>query len=247
MVAEVATRERPIIFSAAMVKALLSGAKTQTRRVMKDQPPHDDFDVGFYHPTFLDRRGEEFPGDEVFGAFSRDGEWGIKSPFAPGMKLWVQETFDYGVEGKRPVHGVIYCADGEFQYREQAKEKWPSDGKLKPSVHMAKWASRITLEITDVRVERLSELSEEDARAEGIKQEDLHPGGFDPDNFHPPGAYGFVSGLHLFPKGRIYPKPQEAFRELWDSINAKRKGGKYSWEKSPWVWAITFKRVDDGR
>ena len=107
-----------------------------------------------------------------------------------------------------------------------------------PPYFMPRWASRITLELTGVRVERVQDISEEDAVAEGIVREALPP---DPDNFHPPGAYGFVSGLRPFPEGSIHPSPVDAFCELWDSINAKRG---HSWESNPWVWILEFRRVE---
>ncbi len=215
-------RERPILFSGPMVRALQDGSKTQTRRVMKDQPPDGDFDVGFYHPTLIDRKGEEYPGDEVFGAYAKDGSWGIKSPFVPGMLLWVRETFDYAVEGARPVHGIKYRADGEFQYREEAKEKWPSDGKWKPSIFMPRFASRSTLKVTEVRMQKIRDIQPGDILAEGISaletcREDC-PG---------------ITGLY------------GAFAHLWDSINGARNGGKYSWEANPVVQAVTFKRVEE--
>ena len=78
--------------------------------------------------------------------------------------------------------------------------------------------------------------------AEGsVRKEDLFPDGdYDPDNFHPPGSYGYVSGLHEFPKGMIWPTPQQAFQELRDSINAKRA----PWDSNPWVCVVEFRRVE---
>lgn len=108
-------------------------------------------------------------------------------------------------------------------------------GITRPSIFIPRWASRINLEITKVRMERVQDISEEDAKAEGIAKEDL---GYDSDNFHPPGSYGYVSGLHPFPKGFIHVHAKEAFEELWDSINSKRGFG---WNVNPFVWAIDFK------
>ena len=89
-------RERPILFSGPMVRALIEGRKTQTRRIVKPQP-HEDcsaIEVGRYHPTVIDRHGDEQPGAEIFGAYSLDGDWGAKCPYgAPGDRLWVKETF----------------------------------------------------------------------------------------------------------------------------------------------------------
>jgi hypothetical protein len=125
----------------------------------------------------------------------------------------------------------IYRADPDvFSHTcESDFEKW------RPSIHMPRIASRITLEITGVRVERLQAISEADACAEGVIREFLPP---DPDNFHPPGSYGYVPGHLPFPQGRIHVTAKEAYQDLWESIN-----GPGSWDANPWVWCIEFKRV----
>jgi hypothetical protein len=95
--------------------------------------------------------------------------------------------------------------------------------------------------VTDIRVERVQEINQAAAISEGIQREDVCPGGFDPDGFHPPGAYGYVSGLHPFPEGRIYVTAAEAFAERWDSINARRGFG---WDSNPWVWVVSFAKLE---
>jgi len=144
-------KERPILFSAPMVRAILEGRKTQTRRVVKISNPENAMRVEFsstdfgvyrfdlYFPTHV--RSETFP-----------------CPYGqPGDRLWVRETWRDGI-----YDGPIYRADACKVTDEQLEGTW------KPSIFMPRWASRITLEITDVRVERLQEISEEDAKAEGV-------------------------------------------------------------------------------
>lgn len=245
MVAKAATREPPIIFGGEMVKAILENRKSQTRRVMKGQPPDDDFDVGFYHPTMIARNGEEYPGDEIYGAFSKDGEWGIKSRFAPGMILWVREKFSYQHGcGKDDGGYVWYWADGQCEYGDWTRPK--------PSIFMPRWASRITLEVTDVRMEQVQSISEEDARAEGVPSNYVQNlEGFDPER----DGYLCREGLKNSEEhpgddwsgGGYYRTGREAFESLWNSINGTRNGGKYSWEANPMVEAVTFKRIDNGR
>lgn len=177
-------RERPILFSAPMVRAILSGAKTQTRRAWKIQPP-PGARVGW------------IPGRSV----SRYGK--------PGDRLWVRETFrdrEIGEAGHDTVGGLVYRATENV---DGLAERW------RPSIHMSRQSSRITLEITGVRVERLQAISAEDAMAEGVVE------------FRP-----YLKGLEPCLEWRY------AFEDLWCSIN-----GRDSWTSNPWVWAISFARV----
>lgn len=275
-----AIKERPIPFKAEMVRAILDGRKTQTRRVMKSQPevggpfpicnvcgmpkPPKGRSVGIYAANSYccshDCKGyweEPITGDlwprESRGDFGYPDDWMGKCSYGkPGDRLWVREGFcalsycpgEYGGQGEAgyPLTSDIKKEPPSGSYTLVYRADEPGeDGPWRPSTNMPRWASRITLEVTDVRVERVQDISEGDAMAEGIQKEDVCPSGFDPDSFHPPGAYGFVSGLHPFPKGMIYVTPQEAFRELWESINAKRGFG---WDANPWVWVISFKRLE---
>ncbi|MBJ9897369.1 hypothetical protein [Burkholderia cenocepacia] len=217
--------ERPILFSGPMVRAILEGRKTQTRRVMKHQPPDDvaPITLARYNPTIIDRNGDVEPGPEIFGAFSDDGEWGCKSPFGePGDRLWVRETHlnwwkldEANPDGPRVFsHVAAYAADG---YELQPGETWI------PSIHMLRAASRITLEITSVHVERLQSISESDARDEGVTIADHHMRSYSAGAFRPPSI--------------------RAFHDLWDSLNASRGHG---WDVNPWVWVIEFKRLGAG-
>lgn len=216
--------ERPILFSAPMVRALLAGTKTQTRRTMGRQP-YDGATVTVEHfrQTVIDRHGEEQPGPEVFGAWWGDGEYGLRCPYGqPDDRLWVREAVaeEYGwcdhpempgCPDERWHIGWHYRADGE-------PDRNSLEGTLtdwKPSIHMPRWASRITLEITEVRVERLQDISEVDAIAEGLTQTangSWLPGPCD--------------------------HPEWAYHQLWDQIN-----GPGSWDANPWVWVLSFRRI----
>lgn len=170
-------KERPIIFSAPMVRAILDGRKTQTRRVMKPQPDGVDvLRVGEYAPTLVDRRGEQYPGPDTFGAFTEDGDWALKCPYgAPGERLWVKEAAK--LEGCNAQRGTIpegvvlrYTADGDTV--RHCRPQWQFAPFVRDRVtsvrYMPRWASRITLDILHVRVERVQDISEVDAVAEGV-------------------------------------------------------------------------------
>ena len=210
-------KEFPIIFSASMVRAILEGRKTQTRRAIKPQPSEDwnPDGVEWYAPAKVDKHGEMYPGKEVYGA--ADENEGRVCPYGvPGQKLWVRETFSIQPQSEISSRDVVlYRADIGNTFL---------DGKWRPSIYMPRWASRITLAITEVRVERVQEISEEDCRAEGIDTSVVNPS---PRGVAP-----------IYPKQ--YGSAKDCFRDLWDSINAKRG---FPWDSNPWVWAISFKRV----
>lgn len=154
--APVVVKERPILFSGEMVRAILDGRKTQTRRVCKHQWEGSTL-LGpeYYEPVVIGSDGQERPGREIYGAYDLDGEFGCKCPYRPGMELWVRETWRPSqVEGK--AWYAATCGN-------ESHERW------KPSIYMPRWASRIQLRVTDVRVERVQEISEMDALAEGIE------------------------------------------------------------------------------
>jgi hypothetical protein len=191
-------KDRPILFSAPMVRAILAGTKTQTRRVAKG--------VHIVH----EHTGEALA--QLDSAGPR-----IPCPYGqPGDRLWVREAHLIvgGADSKNP--RVVYAATND------GPDAWLSP-VWRPSIHMPRWASRITLEITSVRVERLQAISEADARAEGVE--------YDPGE----GGTFHVSGLgHC-----CSDSAADSFRKLWESIN-----GAESWGANPWVWAITFKRIE---
>ena len=209
--------ERPILFSGPMVRAILDGRKTQTRRVLKPQP----VPVGgpFYRPSPMVAPRE-------WHSVSKEGNIVNiqKLPYAEGTELWVREAWRTGIEVEhvkpseigytRPVR---YEADDSVQPDVDGCAKIPTSrfGKLRPGMFMPRWASRITLRVTAVKVERLQDISEEDALAEGVGIMDPH---------HPPPP--------------IRATYAEMYRDLWTSIN-----GPGSWDANPWVVAYSFERV----
>lgn len=201
-------KERPILFSGAMVRALLAGTKTQTRRVAK---PVKHPDLGnLYSPGALVLEHEP---QHVIDRACPYGQ--------PGDRLWVRETWmnlrGTGLEvvtGSRELYA--YGADTpRGSYGDDQRKCFGL--KWRPSIHMPRAASRITLEITGVRVERLQEISMADALAEGVNVHHDH---------------------HEKPRTSIY-SPVQAYRDLWEQIN-----GEGSWEANPWVWAVEFKRLE---
>jgi len=211
-------KARPILFSAPMVRALLDGRKTQTRRVVKPQPHHGP--VG----QIVNLGGAEWAMDD--GDLS--GLW--TCPYgAPGDLLWVRESLGrrpasfLGIEATNGVENAFYTADGEGVVNEHEFDVCPWwNGKTRSSIHMPRWASRLTLEITDVRVERLQAISEADAIAEGIQR--WPDGRFAEDDHDPdPNRLAATSAV-------------VAYELLWTDIN-----GPDSWDANPWVWALTFR------
>ncbi|MFG9570916.1 hypothetical protein ACEP4D_00060 [Pseudomonas aeruginosa] len=194
-------RERPILFNDQMVRAILEGRKTVTRRAVKD--------TGFYA---IDAA---IHGNEV--ALREREALATRCPFGqPGDRLWVRETWGLQVRSYGGGAGefIVYRATNPNAIYCRSSEGREYPVKWKPSIHMHRHSSRILLEITAVRVERLQDISDDQAIAEGI---DTHPTGF----------YG---------NGCI--TAGGAFLELWESINGDGK-----WAANPWVWVIEFKRV----
>jgi hypothetical protein len=213
-------KERPILFSGPMVRAILDGRKTVTRRPIK--PSIRGFDVSFelhqqddgswrplhtFDESCMDDQGTEHP---------------VVCPYGkPGDRLWVRETWycdhfevmrgpylkpaDLDVTEARGDGTLVYAADGLTPY-EADQPAW------KPSIHMPRWASRILLEVTDVRVEQLQAISIGQICMEGLARS----------------IYEFIPVTTAF----------DAFAEVWDSIN-----GPGAWEANPWVWAVEFKQV----
>jgi hypothetical protein len=213
--------ERPIIFSGAMVRAILEGRKTHTRRVVKPQPegpfslwPNDDSHLEW---------SDVVTNTDYYVAC------GLCPYGKPGDRLWVRETFNVGwLDGGK----VLYRADGG-----SAKEAgYPSEPVYKPSIHMPRWASRLTLEIASVKVERVQDISEADAIAEGVET-DKHG-----CTFYAPGVlYTDISGQQA--RGiKPFRRAKQAFEDLWESINRDREG--CSWYENPWVWVIEFRRAE---
>ena len=198
-------KERPIIFSGEVVKAILGGRCTQTRRVITPQPDSD----GGWKPcvSIHDHNINEFcPYGQV------------------GDRLWVRETWRLEMHSgcfDVAYKNTVWKKDaGSNPYMTKYKHLEDRTWVWRPSIFMPRWASRILLEITEVRVEKVQEIGISDAMSEGM--------------------YGSAN----FSKEGSYDTFRDSFRILWDSINDKRG---YSWSLNPWVWAVSFKLVKDGR
>lgn len=200
-------KERPITMIDDMVRAILDGRKTQTRRPIKLQPIW---------------KNQPCPGGG--GAFFDDlGRW-FQCPYGkPGDKLWVRETWD-AVEWEDKTK-VYYRADplpDRYEWSKERGDKW------RPSIYMPRWASRILLEITEVRVEQVQKISRADAKSEG---------------FLP--SQG--DGLEHF-GGAKYGNAEKAFRVCWDFRYAKHGAhfttSGFDWDSNPWVWVISFRRLE---
>ena len=271
-------KERPIIFSAPMIRAILEGRKTQTRRVLKCDSHIER--IGTPHEWNRGRADDRMKrwkdwGPRTGHALLHSGEsvFALRCPYGqPGDRLWVRETWTweggsstyprdtplpdgaydklyvrYAADGSKrtietggnvlPVprqppqrEGEEYClrdapADfvytGDNTYVDRLGRWWK---RKIPAIHMPRWASRILLEVTDVRVQRVQEISDDDCESEGIQQQwtCINPG---------TGSYAHGNDV------------RDDFRKLWKSINERRGFG---WNANPWVWCLTFKRVEGG-
>ena len=205
---------KPILFSTEMVQAILEGRKTQTRRIIKPQPKKGiiatafDFKKGFYASKIkIEENPDRFEITKLFNP-----------KYQTGDILWVRESF-----AKPPIYafGVKYIYKAGFN---ESICGW------KPSIHMPKEAARIFLEVTNVRVERLQDISEEDAIAEGIdKKGDLYFNYFESK----------LLGIGLQKEYFYKEIPKVSFMSLWSKIN-----GEDSWNANPWVWVYEFKVVE---
>lgn len=207
-------RERPILFAGPMVRAILEGRKTVTRRLMKPQPTSSNQGGHSWpckvHQTMLHVEQELQNGEGIWGGLADSA-----CPHgAPGDRLWVRETFATLSAGQyepvKPAYGygqeVRFAATDPLADCDVGVRGYP----WRPSIHMPRWASRILLEITAIRVERVQDISDEQALAEGVDQTNTSIPGY----------------------------ARQRFRDLWESIN-----GAGSWDANPWVWVVEFRRV----
>lgn len=224
-------KERPILFSGPMVKAILECRKTQTRRVLKPQPVSQGM-KSFGEAWKWNEGGEGWFAGVTADQIANPNYGIIKSLPCPygsvGDRLWVKETCF--IWGRWRRDGITPKGRQRWRFKIETPRTVVFDAKhpqvatrttpretcmywKRPSIFMPRWASRITLEITDVRVQRLQEITNEDAFAEGCD----------------------------FRLART-PNHVGAFASLWDSINGKT----HPWENNPWVWAVSFKRIEAG-
>jgi hypothetical protein len=212
--------EHPILFSTEMVKAILDGKKTQTRRVINY--PLNIVHCGGHPKKLFGNWALSGNNDLIDGVLSYDCQTEvdnscggkIKCPYGKvGDHLWVRESHRF----------THYAKETDFmtlQYPDDAKRIQRPLGlaieaineKKRPSIHMPRWASRITLEVTDIRVERVQDITHKDALAEGVE----------------------------YDVSKIDGAPLPRFQELWDKINSKRGFG---WDVNPWVWVIEFRKI----
>lgn len=187
--AQAVARERPVLFSAPMVRALLAGTKTQTRRVVKGAP--DGWNpVGpeWFAPTVVDRHGDEQPGADVYGAGNEDGTDWRRCPYgAPSGRLWVRETWaaPHAYDGHQPAHIPALTRWHYAATEDRGGLRW------RPSIHMPRVACRLVLTLKSVRVERLNEISRGDAMAEDCPLPNMADGA----------------------------DPRQWYADLWDEIN----------------------------
>lgn len=218
-------KEHPILFSTPMVKALLEGKKTMTRRVINPQPKLSTSESLVFENGILKRI---YRGEAMIWQEKKEG----KSRYNVGDILWVRETF-----------GTVMTKEmnilDHYDYRADEKKRELSfalkHSKWKPSIFMPHEAARLFLEVKSVRIERLQDISEEDAKAEGI---DIHecemPDSYRDDSNKEHCTFYVCSACeHQTLRG--------GYSKLWDSLNAKRG---YSWESNPWVWVYEFIRIE---
>lgn len=214
-------KDTPLLFTAPLVRAILDGRKTQTRRLFK-LPSWAEWDTG---PGRGEATGDILPKDPKNRGWYHIEE--LVSPYgSDGDRIWVRETCR-AHELNSGLDGVLYPADDKFipiDDTQESVDRWivlnsyrGQKGAKVPAIHMPRWASRITLEITDVRVQRLQEISEADAEAEGI------------------------DFLRSVPDVDETLDARGLFRCLWDGINEVSGNG---WEANPWVWALTFRHIE---
>lgn len=219
-------RERPILFSSEMVRAILDGRKTQTRRVVLRR----EKDEGEWVTARPDRG---------YTAETITREY--RNPFGqPGDRLWVRETWNCPRQlgGSHQREKLIYRADSDKFGVDYSSVLWA------PSIFLPRWASRIALEITRVRVERVQDISPDDVTAEGLPHRQATPdfliGSSTPDYRW---YWGFPTPAWNGGDDFVYDSDHKrAYGELWNRINEERG---YGWDKNPWVWVIEFRPVVD--
>ena len=218
-----------ILMTARDVPKVMDGSKTQLRLIIKNQPPEGVSIVGpeIYAPTKIDKYGEEYPGDDILGVYDLGGEWGAKVDYRPGDILYVKEALKESIDhdgtwARYKTDNLMVITRGGYR-RWQSDDGTPWKNKVIPARYMPRSAARTFIEITDVRCERIQDITESDAKAEGANR----PYGRSPDAYD---KYGTPEGI-----GFSY---KLGFQKLWNDTN-----GKGAWERNDWVFAYTFKLV----
>lgn len=223
-------KEKSITFTAIEIRAILDGRKTQARKVIKPQPPKDTEELSLVEYSTDSKR---------IGLWVAQGptEWTMKCPYYPGLRLWAREPFydraDYAVIGAYRDDRIVYVADA-------VKGGW----RRHKSSHMPRWASRITLEVTLVRAEPLQEITEEGAMAEGVEE-------CEKCKYSPWGRGAIDDPLSNAAGGRPWQQcfggvcggqsAKQEFEAQWHAIHR----GRYPWEANPWVWVVSFKKLQE--
>lgn len=222
---------KPILFSTEMVRAILDGRKTCTRRICKDANEYNVPDMDFYNADRRTYAVHNFADNEQMEQLSTAER---TCPICPGDILYVRETWEHFdcccCEGdehgncyQEPQQNVLNKSYGCYMYR--ATDEIYGDARWHPSIHMPKEAARIWLKVTDVRVERLQEITVDDCHREGINIE----------------TSAVTDGETL---NRNHDFSLEKFEILWDSTVKKSDIGRYSWDANPYVWVISFERCE---
>lgn len=249
--------ERPILFSGPMVRAILDGRKTVTRRIVNGVP--DDAGLAVYGAECTAGDGGASPACAMFFAGSTVDSRGLgvaRCPFgSPGDRLRVRETWRYHGWTEDGAPWIKYAADDSTRLVERIPDEWSdrladiwadlsddanmaidgraADRKWRPSIFLPRWASRLTLEVVGVGVERLQEITEEDAIAEGAQRFDNLP------STHPYGQDARWSMEAPTATDQCLGSARMAFANLWDKLNSSRA----PWASNPWVWRVEFRRV----
>lgn len=226
-------KEYPILFKGPMVRAILDGRKTQTRRVIKPQPRSELL------PIYENQRDGRWIEANLTERELQDGEgrvWCCPYGIPGNSRLWVRETIRAEIP-KPGIWRVLYAADGAGVdlFREPAgswmTRKISIHHKTIPSIHMPRWASRLTLEVTGIRVERVQDISTQDAKDEGLLRCPTSK------------CDKSTQMLYYLSPGDEggWTNPVEAYENLWNQINTKRG---YGWNVNPWVWVVEFRKLE---
>lgn len=229
---ETTIKERPIIFTDWSVRAILAGRKTQTRRVVKPQP-EDGNEVSLLNES--PGWWEVFPVDPPGCMPVRE----LKCPWEPRIRLWVKETYTYWEDPESCEDFLEYKADqsrrslGEWEHPHEIYDHCVGRfNKNQSPLFMHRWASRITLDITDIRCERLQDITEEDAKAEGAEP------AMDPEDEPCRGSGGNWEYCPVV-------NHRHGYWYIWNEIHTTKQKDGMTWDKNPWVWVVEFAPITD--